>query len=394
MASVAVRLAHSLGLHRENPKANFSIFQTEMRRRVWWQVVHLDMRCCDDRGSDPLVLDNSFNTRRPLNIHDSDMDPESMQPLLERREFTQMTKTHVSNVFWDTAQRVGFMVPVKGGEENIPSAISVDEKSYRVDQLEQRLEREILVYCDTANPLAWATSVVIRLVMARHRLSIYHPPMHDDRSPSHRFVSRETVLETAVQVLEYCNLLDNEPTVAKWKWYFRTHVQWHALAATLAELCVQDRGSLVDRAWTIVDTVFDEWAVRIADSKNGMLWRPIKKLMSKAQAKRNEAMAQMSATVFPQQRPLPQFETYNPLQDPSFANIPYHPDSVLGLSQKYNLHEGLPSDILSSLNVSDPEGTINWAEWDDFMQDFELTDPAAAELKALEEDPSFRGTWW
>ena len=393
MTSIAIRLAHSMGLHRENSRANLSPFQTEMRRRLWWSIVHLDIRCVEDRGSDPFVLDNSFNTKRPLNIHDTDMDPDSWEPIIERHEFTAYTKTHLSDLFWGTAVRVGHVSPVKEGAKSLPS-IPIDQKLSLVDQQEKRLERDVLVYCDPANPLAWVTSTVVRLVMARLRLAIYHPPMHDDRSPYHQSVGRDTVLKTAVQILEYSHLLDTEPAAAKWRWYFRTHVQWHALAAVLAEMCVQNKGPLVERAWTIVDVVFDEWSARIADSKNGMLWRPIKKLMSKAQAKRNEAKQTTSSSVSQQQQPLPQFDTISPLQDPNFANVPFHPDSVLGLSQRYNLEQGLPSDILSSLNVSDTEGTINWAEWDEFMQDFEMTDPGAMDPNTVQQDPSFTGTWW
>ena len=365
-----------------------------MRRRLWWQLIHLDIRCSEDRGTDPFILDNSFNTKRPLNIHDDDMDPESLEPIVERHEFTQMTKTHVSNLFWSTAMKIGFASPVKEDAENILPINSFDEKLDMVAQLEKRLETEALVYCDPSVPLAWVTSVVVRMIMARLRLAIYHPPMHDDRSTYHKYVGRDKVLAATVEVLELSHLLDSEPTAAKWKWHFRTHVQWHSLAATLAELCVQNKGPLVERAWRIVDVVFDDWAARIADSKNGMLWRPIKKLMNKAQAKRNEGRAQASSPTAQQQQALPDFSTMSPFQDPSFTNMPYHPNSVLGLSQKYNLDQGLPSDIMASLNVNESEGTINWAEWDEFMQDFEMTDPEALEPNVVQQDANSFGTFW
>ena len=366
-----------------------------MRRRLWWQLIHLDIRCCEDRGSDPLILENTFNTKRPLNIHDDDMDPESLEPLVERQEFTQMTKTHTGNLFWTTAIQIGFAAPVREGEENNSPTISFDDKLSMVAELEKTLEREVLVYCDPSNPLAWVTSVVVRMIMARLRLAIYHPPMHDDRSTRHKSLGRDKVLAASVEVLELSHLLDSEPTCTKWKWHFRTHVQWHSLAATLAELCVQNKGPLVERAWRVVDVVFDDWAARIADSKNGMLWRPIKKLMNKAQAKRNEGRTQTSSPSSHHQQRLPDFSSLSSLQDSSFTRIPYHPNSVLGLSQKYNLDQGLPSDIMASLNVNEStEGTINWAEWDEFMQDFEMTDPEALQSNIVQQDGSYLGTFW
>ncbi len=40
----------------------------------------------------------------------------------------------------------------------------------------------------------------------------------------------------------------------------------------------------MDRAWRVVDEVFPLWAERIADTKRGTLWRPIRKLYKKAKA--------------------------------------------------------------------------------------------------------------
>lgn len=398
MTSIAIRIGHSLGLHRENSRSGLSPFQREMRRRLWWQLVHLDISCCEDRGSDPFILDRSFNTKKPLNINDSDLRPDMTTAPIERQEFTEMSKTMGSHIAWNTAMKLGYIEPVKEGEESMPSKYSFEEREAMVIQLEKKLESNIIVHCNPANPLEWVTAVVMRLLMARLRLALYHPPMHDSRSTSHQFVSRETVLKAAVQNLEYTHLLETEPGAAQWRWYFQTHVQWHALAATLTQLCVLDKGPLVDRAWIIVNVVFDDSATRIADSKNGMLWRPIKKLMSKAQTRRNETMTATALSSSQQQMPLPQFDTFSPRQDPLIPNtsLPYHPDSVIGLSQSPGLDQTLSSNILSSLNVDEAGGTINWAEWDEFMQDFEMVDPSTMDPNLIQQEDNNQlgAPWW
>ena len=393
MTSVAVRLGHSFGLHRESSKVNLSPYQVELRRRLWWQIIHLDIRCCEDRGSDPIIHDNTFNTKWPLNINDSDMDPDSMEPIVERQTFTEMTKVYGSHFVWQTAVRVGFEAPAKDSEDQ-STLLSFEQKALLINRLEKQVEERILRHCELTNPLAWVTSVVMRLVMARLRLALYHPPMYDDRSVSHNLISRDSVLKAAVQVLEYSHLLDTEPAAARWRWYFNTHVQWHAMAATLAELCVQDRGILVERAWKIVDATFDDWATRVADSKSGALWRPIKRLMSKAQAKREEARTNSPGWVSQQQQPLPQFGSFSAPQDFDTENVPYHPDSVIGLSQRYNFDQGLTSDILSSLNVNETEGTINWAEWDEFMRDFDMEDAGNPDSNFIQPDTNQMSAWW
>ena len=400
--SVAVRLGHSLTLHRESTWSGISPFTREIRRRLWWQIVDLDVRSLEDRGSDPFIYESSFNTKKPLNINDDDMDPESMDPIVERKGFTEMTKSRVSHIIWEDAVRLGYAPPGRDDAEN-PSHVSPLERRTRMlEELESTIEKEVLIHCDPAIPLAWVTSVVVRLIGTRLRIAIYHPPLHDMRGMVQQHVPRELVLKTAVENLEYGHLLNTEPAAAQWKWYFNTRVQWHALAATLAELCVQDKGPLVERAWKIVDVVFEAWADHIADSRRGMLWRPIKKLMSKAQAKRVESS--MKSMPMISQQPLPDFTVpaYGQLFDPNPVTpvMSVTQDSTSGAAmrslpnQAVDLDQHLSPDLLESLNVNESANAINWAEWDEFMQDFEMAEQPPMDVNAMQQDAGHFGVWW
>lgn len=400
--SVAVRLGHSLTLHRESTWSRISPFTREIRRRLWWQMIDLDIRGLEDRGVDPFILESSFNTMKPLNINDDDMNPESMEPIVERKEFTEMTKCRISHMVWECAVRLGYAPPGRTDPHNPPIISPVERRLNMIQELETELEKEVLIHCDPANPIAWVTSVVIRLIGSRLRIAVYHPPLHDMRGMVQQYVSRELVLKTAVHNLEYSHLLDTEPAAAQWRWYFNTRVQWHALAATLAELCVQDKGPLVQRAWRIVDVVFEHWADHIADSRKGMLWRPIRKLMSKAQAKRAESgMKRMS--IFPQQS-LPQFTVpaYGHFYDPNSTtepmSFPQDSTSVVDMGNLSSLDLGTgpqsSPDVLASLNASEAANAINWAEWDEFMQDFEMAEQPAMDANAMQQDASHLGVWW
>jgi hypothetical protein len=44
LTGLAIRIAHSLGLHRDGTNFDVSPFDTEMRRRCWWQICVLDVR--------------------------------------------------------------------------------------------------------------------------------------------------------------------------------------------------------------------------------------------------------------------------------------------------------------------------------------------------------------
>ena len=402
LLGVAVRLAQSLSLHRESNWSSISPFTREIRRRLWWHLIDLDVRGVEDRGSEPFILESSFNTTKPLNINDDDMDPESMEPIAEREDFTEMTKSQVSYIVWEYAMRLGYIPPGRNETENPPITASLEMKLDMIQELETKFEKDVLVHCDPANPLAWVTSVVIRLIGSRLRMAVYHPPLLDMRGTIQQYVSRELVLKTAVENLEYSHLLNTEPAAARWRWYFNTRVQWHALAAALAELCVQDKGPLVERAWKIVDTVFEHWAEHIADSRRGMLWRPIKKLMSKAQSKRAESkMKSMSITPqqsLPQLSALPYSHFYDLNSSTSATSLPQ--DSMSGTvmanlpNQSLGIDQQVSPDLLDPLNVNEAGNFINWAEWDEFMQDFEMGEQPPMDVNAMQQDVSHLGVWW
>lgn len=403
LVSVAVRLGHAIGLHRENSKSGLSPFTTELRRRLWWQLIALDLRACEERGSDPVILPGSFNTKMCLNINDDDIGPESTVLPVARLGFTEMTKSRVSHIVWADALRIAYEKPAQEGEETLAPKLAFFDREATIDHLEKELESQVLIRCDTSDPLAWTTLVISRLIMARVRLALYHPPLHDHRSASHNHVPGDTVLKVAIENIECSHLLDTAPAAAPWRWFFKTHVQWHCLAATLAELCVQTKGPLVERAWKIVDIVFDDWAARIADSKHGMLWRPIKKLMNKAQAKRNETLSMNLSAVPQQQQPLPQFrlspfnhsDMIDPMQTWTATFPSPETNPAFELNQSVGFDHGPPLDDLASLKVDETMDTINWAEWDEFMQDFEMQDQSGSmNTNGLPPDDSMLGSWW
>ena len=377
-------------------------FVVEMRRRLWWQLIVLDVRCCEDRASDPLIPEPSFNTKRPLNVNDSDISPDMTEFPVERIGFTEMSKCSVSHEIAFLKWRFGYMPPVKDELGNAPPRLDIREQMILLDEVERKLHEKVLMHCDPSNPIAWVASVVAKLIMCRIRLVIWHPIDSTDQPNTRPNVSGEQLLQASVQVLEYSHLLDTAPAAAQWRWFFKTYVQWHSLATTLAELCVQTKGPLVEKAWRIVDLVFDDLSARIADSPNGMLWRPMKKLRSKAQAKRNQTEMLKHAASLQQQQPLPQFDSLAfSTQDPSLLSpSAVNPAAMKGhglsvIDQSFQQDQQLPSEILSPIHGDESSGAINWAEWDAFMQDFEMGDaPKDSDMTGMQPATNQFKAWW
>lgn len=409
LTSLAIRIAQALDLHRDDSSASISPFNTELRRRLWWQICLLDGRAAEDRGSDPMILEQAYNTMMPSNINDEDIDPDKDSEIVSKEGYTETTFCLICHEVSVTIRQLNYVPPGLNTIDHLPS---LAEKERLVTECHQRLEQNYLQYCDIAIPFSWATVIVTRMIMARMWLVVHKPLQRQGGGVSPPPVDKEKILLTATEVIEYAHLLETEASAFKWRWFFGTWHQWYALALALAELCVQTEGPAVDRAWRAVDSVFDPWAEKVADSRTGMLWRPITKLRNKARHARN---SKGSGDVPMAEDPLVDFEgdlSGHPptARDPLLSGMPDYPISSLesgpeGLLPSSNGAQGLISTPLPhsvdlnqwtvndepppppSQGMGNHGDQFNWAGWDEFMR-------ASQRENSGGMWPSQFGTWW
>ncbi|CCF40614.1 fungal specific transcription factor [Colletotrichum higginsianum] len=72
---VVVNIAYRMRLHLDGSHANLSPFECEMRRRLWWQIVILELRSGGAFGTGSHLLPSGRDTRIPLNVNDEDLIP-------------------------------------------------------------------------------------------------------------------------------------------------------------------------------------------------------------------------------------------------------------------------------------------------------------------------------
>ncbi|MCJ1268877.1 hypothetical protein MMC22_008765 [Lobaria immixta] len=437
LTAVAIRMGHSLGLHHEGLESSFPPFAQEMRRRLWWQIVVLDIHASEDRGSDPMIHGATFNTKIPSNINDEDLDPESSHPVSSRSGFTAMTFCIIAHEMWQLNQECRIIVPYfPGNDAKHFQAAPFEDKRDVLSKFQQHVEQEYLAHLDPRKPIAWITCMVTRLILKRFWLAAYHPLSKEQRDTHNEWITRERLLLTTVELMEHAHYLEIEPLTAQFEWFMTSWVQWHALAVALAELCVLNQGTLVQRAWTIIDTIFEPWAAHIADSRRGMLWRPIQKLHAKARRNRfggsmiiDCGNAAPNQTVIGQPshpaqlQPQPQPRLYDTLHEPNLLTSSSQtyldpveplqhltlqnltPQQQLGQNQPAMMQQILPeaaprvmpvltSPLKSGGGVDEGMGNINWAEWDEFLQDFEMENRPSGDRDFVQQDAKALGLYF
>ncbi|KAF5003769.1 hypothetical protein FDECE_9699 [Fusarium decemcellulare] len=284
LTALVIRLGQALGLHRDGDGHRFTPFKAEMRRRLWHFIVVLDVRGSEDRGSDAILTRARFDTALPTPIDDEDFGPESIGPLVPKTTPAEnvicICTATCSGIF-------GFL-----SHPHFNSSGQTEHFLYTEEELIAQIRRLENNFIHTARPShlpSLYASEIARVVILKLWLNIQYP-FNGGPAPNRPRVSKETMLRTAISIMELRERMTKLQWEDRFAWWTDTYVQWHPLAVALAELCVQTQGELVDRAWVVVERNFPSSRDNIADTSRGSLWRPIKKLLKKARAARAEAL--------------------------------------------------------------------------------------------------------
>ncbi|KAJ5010394.1 Bikaverin cluster transcription factor bik5 [Colletotrichum sp. SAR 10_99] len=364
---LVVRLAQALHLHRDGVSPPIPPFEAEMRRRLWWMIVVLDIRAAEDRGTDAAIPRQSYNTRLPYNLNDDDFGPSTTTPLEDRTGPTEMTfclcTSMSSGIFGNLRPRhPQLALDNDGTPESTTSEDEIMAHAQRLEALFGTAPQKSSSAEDGSGGEKDAThlpanhaAVTVRIIILKMWLSAQYPftPRAAVAAAKPR-VARETMLRTAVNTIELVEF-STSTYRERFGWWIDSYVQWHPLAVALAELCVQTRGELVERAWKVVDRNFSEMGARIADTRRGTLWKPLKKLLRKARAARAEAlMGDLkiggSGGVVPPPPPPP------PEDMAMFGNTPLwgHPQDLIN-------HFGLQMDA--------GDFSWDWSTWSEFVDE-------------------------
>ncbi|KAK7924235.1 hypothetical protein PG985_006289 [Apiospora marii] len=290
LATLIYHTAQTMGLHRDGTRFGLKPFETEMRRRLWWHICLLDNRSSEYHGFEPIVNDRAFDTKPPLNINESDIEPNMPEFPAEREGFTEMTfcliRVESMKAAWKLFRKSAASSEVKGhvGED----VLSREQRDTLLKELEETIQSKYLRHCDLSDPSQLIVSLTPQLIFKRLWLMIHAPltTIHDRSKPSqvpgqHDAKIRDQLFRTSVEILELSSRLLLDPLLTPWHWHSHTYIQWSAVALVLSELCARPPSADCDRAWECVQKAYDVWKLNQRAQK-GTLWRPIRRMMAKA----------------------------------------------------------------------------------------------------------------
>ena len=222
LTSLAVRIAHDLGLHREEYGRNYAPpyqpFAREMRRRLWWQICNLDRHASVDRGSDPIITPKSFSTQLPLHVNDEDLIPGDLCGVRSRDEYTDFTISLVIHEVFDTERRLNYVLAGESDHSQETIGEPWDLRRYLGLECQQRIQHKYLRHCDIAIPIQRYTIVLADAVFAMMRLWIYRPLQRPRYCPAIATMPHSWILHVSLEVLEKTNNVLVDPSARRFRW--------------------------------------------------------------------------------------------------------------------------------------------------------------------------------
>ncbi|KAF3018414.1 hypothetical protein E8E14_003034 [Neopestalotiopsis sp. 37M] len=302
LTGVAVRIAQGMGLERDGVHLDLSPFETEMRRRIWWQIKTHDFRTGELCGIAKFqdLNTGADTTKWPTNVNDDQLYPG--MPSLPIPSNSVMTDSVMIALKGELLNFAAARIADFRRQGKAPGAWELhmrDNDTTEVDQLlkeiEETLETKYLRYCDPSRPLHLMTMLMARSSMNIIRLLSHHPRrwVNFEKAP----ISEQLwVWDVCINLLEQHTMLLTNPQLKAFAWHAPYFQQWHAVIHVLDT--VRNGTLTVDysKAWTLIEKIY-EGTPEMASDMRKPIHVAVGNLCLKAYRKR-EAMSEKDRSVF------------------------------------------------------------------------------------------------
>ncbi|KAK8079223.1 fungal-specific transcription factor domain-containing protein [Apiospora phragmitis] len=288
MVGIVIRMAQSIGLHRDGSHfPSLDPFEIEVRRRAWWALYMLNARSSEDQGTELAMGNDSFDTKIPLNINDTDIEPGMKEPPKARVGISDTTYALVSIEYCTTTRKLASL-EMKNG---IPD---LDHLSRLLEDIYEKLDRECFQHVLQVGEVRRELGIAVtRIVIAKLKLLIFVPLLLS--SPAGHFSDdiRTSLFMAAIEVAEYNHSMNENKAFIPYRWLFQTYTHWHSVVYLLLEISRRPWSPLVERAWVALHS---KWLIPVNAfkmDKNKEISMPLKKLLAKARAHRTAELQRL-----------------------------------------------------------------------------------------------------
>ncbi|KAJ5210875.1 hypothetical protein N7491_010689 [Penicillium cf. griseofulvum] len=285
LCGIAVRIAQRIGIHRDGSAHRLSVFETEMRRRIWFQLTIIDATSAQFCGVASTPLPATVDVQPPMNANDSDLDPRMTEPACEKPGPTEMMFVLARSEFGKWLLRLSNQAESSntGPWAFISSSsMSLKDKDKTIDELEAHMEEKFLRHCDKSIPLHMATTMMARSAIYYTRLMAHHPRQYQDPNTRISQAEKDIIFDNSLKMTEYADYAQNNPAVRKFLWHMVNHMPWDAIIFMLSEMRHRTDSEEKSKVWQLIGKVYSSHIKAMSKNDPTPLHMAIQNLIAKS----------------------------------------------------------------------------------------------------------------
>ncbi|KAK0376198.1 C6 zinc finger protein [Colletotrichum limetticola] len=260
---ICVRIAQKMGLHRDGELLGLPPFETEMRRRIWWQIFMLDSKFSMISGLSQSLLPRPSDCKLPKNLNDADLHVGATERYQDREGPTDM-------VIPLLVYQVGFCIQQQQDIESLMlynelstlssgrrSKVQSAQMSAFIKNLESRLNAVIDKNSDpTAGPVHELASLLKSLILQKVQ-ETSRPPQEQPEWGSEIMTPKDNLFKWSVMTTEQNINAYRSNRHPEFHWFLKLLFQYDVVIFMIGQLSQRMTGSIVERAWQLVPSLYE-----------------------------------------------------------------------------------------------------------------------------------------
>lgn len=285
LTGLALRLVQSLGMHRDGSQFQLSIFEAEMRRRIWWGLCGLDVPASEDHSCASGILElSSSDARTPLNVDDNELYAEMTDYPTESGGMSDtcffVIRTLVTDI-WRTMYDTRRTDPDTGKSF---ASMTINEKERWVDQQHKKIRLRFFGSGQVVEPLHVFSAHYVEAIFCNLRLFVYEALRSDGALSQEQ---RRLLFNDALDCMTHSHCMRADPRYNKWTWLSNTFNEWYSVAVVLTELSERPFAKEREKAWRLVEQ-FTLYRWESPRHRHVHQWRSVMKGIEKARRRRKQ----------------------------------------------------------------------------------------------------------
>ncbi len=268
LVASAIRLAESIGLHRDGTEYERDPIAVHVRRLIWYQLCFLDIRTTESAAPRPLIRSKEYSTEFPLNVDDDDL--EHFDQNSDR--FTDMTSSLVD---MRCTEVIRSLYKDRANNKRLEDGkVPLDQSLTRVADFREELLKDYGNFLNEGVPIQHFTRLKIDLYTSRMYAIIlqHYEYCAKSKLPGKQTMTLPLVSNTDTKLparllhifvargidnLEVSMAIGTNPMFKPWQWYLGAIHQHHYALGMLMEFHMRPKQQEAERVWKCLDWVFD-----------------------------------------------------------------------------------------------------------------------------------------